>query len=766
MGAARGTTTGLPRPKTSYVGRRREAAAARTALAAGRLVTLTGPGGVGKTRLATAVADEAARGFDDGAVFVELGELRDGTLLPNLAADRLGLQDRTGQPVVQAVLDHLRDRALLIVLDNCEHLVEACARFVVAVLDACPDVTLLATSRQSLGVEGERILRVPPLPVPGPDAGSSPDELAQYDGVRLLVERAAAVVPSFEVTAANSAAIATLCRQLDGVPLAIELAAARLRSLSPQQITRRLSGALALLTNAPRTAPQRQRSLRATIDWSYELCSPIEQALWARASVFAGSFDLDAATQVCEGPDVPADEVLDAVDGLLDKSVLIREDRGDVVRYRMLETIREYGQERLDVAGTRTAAARRHRDWIDRLTREADAAWAGPRQLEWTVRLRLEHANLRAALNWSLTEPGEAVAALRIAARLDEYWTMIGHSLEARQRLDLALDATPKDHPDRLFALATCALHAIWHADIDIALARLAEGDELDPGDDELITAHRTYVRSLAVMIQVKPGSAKLSMTAAEAFRAHGQIRRELHPLFIHGVAVTYLGDIEAGRRSLRRMLTLSEECGEFWYRSMALFGISMIEVGAGELDAAESAAAEALAICRDTGNRFGEAYRLDALAWVADARGEHERAATLFGAASRKWDEIGSTPEVAVSLPHMIHKRSTREALAPDRFDEAYAAGRALTDRQTIEYALGEAPEAPEAPGPPTVADLTRREGQVAALVTEGLSNGDIAARLVISRRTADTHVQNILSKLGFRNRAQIAAWYTSRRR
>ncbi|MFE0024184.1 LuxR C-terminal-related transcriptional regulator [Amycolatopsis sp. NPDC059021] len=751
---------GLPGVVTGLIGRRRETAEVRSRLGPGRVLTLVGPGGVGKTRLAVAVAG-AVRDRAGETVFVGLAELRDGALLPTLVADRLGLQDRSGQPARRVVLDHLRDREAVLVLDNCEHVVEACAEFVAAVLAECPRVALLATSRQSLGVAGENLVRVAPLPVPADDVAWTPAALAQYDGIRLFTERATAVLPTFRITDANCADVVRVCRRLDGLPLAIELAATRIRSLSPKQLAERLTRRLPLLTTAPRTAPERQQTLRAAVGWSHELCSPAEQAVWARASVFAGSFDLDAAEEVCGGSDVPAAEVLDAIDGLVDKSVLIREgDQADVVRYRMLETLREYGQEQLERSGERTRVARLHRDWIDRLTAAADAEWVSSRQLAWIDRLRREHGNLRAALDWSLATPGEAGAALRIAGRLDEYWSLRGSSVEARTWLERALAAAGDDHPGRAHGLAVCALHALWHSDMAAADALLAEAEAL--GGDEVTRAHRTYVASLLALMRIEPVTPELAAAAIDVFRAHGEIRRELHPLFIHGTSIAYLGDLEAGRRSLRRMMELSEERGESYYRAMALFGITAVEVGYGDIEVADSAARDGLSIAALMHNRLGEAYRLESLAWVADARGEYERAATLFGIAATAWESVGATAEVAVALPHRRHAKSTRKALGADRFAAAFAEGRAMDAGRAMRFALGDAacPSAAVAED-----ELTKREREIAGFVAKGLSNRDIAAELVVSPRTVDAHVQHILTKLGFRNRAQIAAWVAGRR-
>ncbi|GAA2620114.1 LuxR C-terminal-related transcriptional regulator [Actinomadura fulvescens] len=758
---------------TSYIGRRREAAEVRSALGESRLVTLVGPGGVGKTRLVKSVAAQVAGEFGDGVVFIGLAELREGDRLPYLVATRLGLHARSGQPAAEMVLDHLRDRELLVILDNCEHLVDAAAAFAAEVLAECPGVVTLATSRQSLALAGERVFRVPPLPVPsGPaDSADATAEPARFDGVRLFVERAAEAVPGFELTEDNGPAVIQICRSLDGLPLAIELAAARVRSLSPAQIVERLPRSLRLLTTSPRRAPERQRTLRATIEWSFELCSPAEKAVWLHSSVFAGSFDLEAAEHVCAGTEVPRDAVLDTVEGLLDKSVLMRIDHGRVVRYRMLETLREHGQELLEQAGELARTARLHRDWVDTLTAAADAAWAGPEQLDWIARLRHEHANLRAAMEWCLAEPGEAGAVLRIASRLDEYWTYFGHSVECRQWLDRALAVTAADHPDRVKALTACALQAVWHLDLERAGARLDEAERLArgprPGAEheprpgaEVASAFITYVRSLAAQIRTDPGAAELAASAAATFRAHGDVRRELHPLWIYGVSVGYRrGDVEEGRRALRRMLQLTEACGETRYRAMAQFGLAYLEVERGDVEVAAGLAHRSLDNLRKIGSGSGTAYLLDAHAWIADRQGEHERAAVLFGAAATVWRAIGSSPEIAVSGPHLSHKAAARAALGADAFDRAFAAGRVMPGEEAVRYALGET-----GPGPAErPAILTRREHEIAELVAAGLSNREIATKLVISQRTAATHVQNILAKLGFHNRAQIAAWFAA---
>lgn len=422
-----------------------------------------------------------------------------------------------------------------------------------------------------------------------------------------------------------------------------------------------------------RTAPERQQTLRAAVDWSYELCTPEEQAVWCRASVFAGTFDIDAAGNVCSDRDLEPDEVLDVVDALLDKSVLLREDAADRVRYRMLETVREYGQERLAEAGDEERVERRHRDWFDQLTEAADAEWMSPQQVEWIGRLRADHANIRAALAWSIRRPDEAGVALRMAGRLGDYRAGVrGLPAEAQLWLDRALAAAPADHPDRALAATAAAMHSLWLAKLDDAHQRLDIAAELARGrDDEILNARITHVRAFESMLRIQPGTAALAVSAAATFRKHG-LQYEAHALFIQGVASAYEGDLKAARSALRRMVDLAESHGEAYYHGMAYFGIVLVEVEVevdfGDGDAAAEAALQALRWDMGIGARAAIGYRIDALAWVADRQGDHQRAATLFGAAATIWDAIGSTAEIAVSIPHRKHLKSTRKALGADR--------------------------------------------------------------------------------------------------
>jgi predicted ATPase/DNA-binding CsgD family transcriptional regulator len=557
----------LPLQLTSFVGRRSEVAEVKRMLSASRLVTLKGPGGVGKTRLALKVATDVRRAFGDGVWLVELGQLRDPALLPHTLAESVGLWEQPGRPLTAALEEYLAPRRLLLVLDNCEHLVEAVAVEVDLLLRFCPELRVLATSREPLGILGEVMLSVPPLSVPDPHRPCSLPELSRFEAVRLFADRAASAVPDFDLTEDNQLAVVEICQRLDGLPLAIELAAVRLRALSAQEIAHRLSDRYQLLTTGSRAAPARQQTLRACIQWSYDLCSPPEQLLWARLAVFDGGFELNAAEGICAGDGLAQANMLDLVASLVDKSILVGE-RGAVMRYRMLDSIREFGREKLQQTGEYAALRRRHRGW---------------------------YADLVARVNVAL---GTGVVAWR-------------------------------------------------------------QGD---------------------------------SRRAAELLRQSLRLKREMdEPL--------------------------------------------------------------------------GTAWCLEALAWIAASEHDHRRAATLLGAAAALSQTMCAPTTTYSGLVsyHEQYERQTRRALGDAGFQAAFRHGMDLSVDDAIGYALNEKPHVVPSPAKADMT-LTQREREVAALVAQGLSNNDIAARLVISRRTAEAHVEHMLLKLGFNSRAQIATWATRR--
>jgi predicted ATPase len=404
----------------------------KNALSAARLVTLTGIGGVGKTRLALRIASEVRADFPDGVWLVELGELRDESLLVDVVTATLGVRDQSARPSPEVLIEFLNSRQLLLVLDNCEQVVDAAAKLAETLLRSCPEIRILATSREALGIVGETVEPLAPLPCPETYSEPTPLESGD-DAVALFAERAAAAVPGFQLTTENAATIAQICSRLDGLSLAIELAAARLRAMSPEQILDRLSDRFTLLTRGSRRAPTRQQTLAWSIGWSYDLCTPDEQQLWGRLSVFAGSFELQAAEEIC-GFNMAAEEFDDLVSLLVDKSILLRTEAQGVVRLRLLDTLRDYGRERLEQTGEHPQLRRRHCDWYRRFAHDAEAEWFSARQGQGLDRIRRELSNLREALDFSIFEGGQE--ALDFVADLSQFWFLRGPFNEAPRWLD------------------------------------------------------------------------------------------------------------------------------------------------------------------------------------------------------------------------------------------------------------------------------------------------------------------------------------------
>ncbi|OLZ43778.1 ATP-binding protein [Amycolatopsis keratiniphila] len=741
------------RPLTSYVSRADDEDEVRRLLGTGRLVTLTGAGGVGKTRLAAQVASSLTRAFPGGVAVAGLGELRDERLVARTVADALGLHDTAGHTDLEAVVSYLRTRRTLLLLDNCEHVLDGSADLVTALLRDCQDLVVLATSRCSLGLAGEHVLAIPPLAVPGEEV-EAPGEALTFGAVRLFAERAAGVLPAFEVTESNVADVVRLCRRLDGLPLAIELAAARIRALSPSQIADRVEKNSEVLATGLRMPVERHRTLRATIEWSHSLCTETERIVWARCSVFAGQFDLSAVESVCaEDGGLDSLAVLDAVDGLVDKSVLARIDGTDRVHYRMLRLLREFGGHRLAESGDEFAVARKHRDHYARLIDQAGATWFGPGQEEVYERLTAAHADIREALSWSLRTPGEGAVALGMAIGVIEYWVARGAAWELRDWIDRALETMPPETRGRARGLAVGALCAALHADLPGARQRLATAEAI--GDDEA-APYIAHACAFVRMLSAEPNTMVRAAEAVRLFGERGDARRQMHPMFIQGVALAYRGDLPGARELLGSMLRLCEEAGEYRYRSMALYGLGVVEVCfGGVLDDGERFIRSALEIDLRTSDMMSAAYRLDGLAWVSARREEWVHAAELFGTAATLWERCNAEPDVAVTATHRTFHEATRNALGAKRFDLAFADGR----RRNPHDALA-GPGALSAGEPADLPPLTPRESEIARLVAAGLSNRDIAARLVIARRTVETHLQHISHKLDFANRTQLAVW------
>ncbi|GAA4486406.1 LuxR family transcriptional regulator [Rhodococcus olei] len=759
--AGRGAQGKLPQELTTFVGRRRELTETKRLLSQSRLVTLTGIGGVGKTRLALRTAEDSRRSFADGVWLVELGELGDPDLVADTVATALGLREQPGHSALTLLTDHLAPMSLLLVLDNCEHLVDAVADLAETLLRACPDLRILATSREPLAIGGEAVLRVPSLTVPDSQRPQPLPGLPRYEAITLFVERAAAAVPGFELTEENHGAIVEICHQLDGLPLPIELAAVRLRAMSTGQILERLTDRYQLLTKGTRGAPTRQQSLRMSIDWSHELCTATEQVLWRQLSVFASSFELDAVEGVCGGESTSL-QLLDGLASLVDKSILIREEAGTGVRYRMLETLREYGREKLREAGEFTALQRRHRDWYESLASAAEAEWISPRQVDWIRRLEREQANLREALSFSVTEPGEVDAGLRIGAALYPFWLCRGMPSEGRHWLDRVLDrgpATPSR--DRIKALYVDSVLAGTQGDLSRSAALVAQGrvlaDALDDPEADLFMT--LAAASEALFAGRLTESIPRFEDAIARFRASGDVLRLTFALVGMAVAAGVCGDEDRAISYHEEVLEITEAHGE-----CAIRGYSLLALALGRWSddpaSATSLLEQGLRLGRIVDDPIGCSSCIEVLAWIAAADGRHRRAAVLMGAAQARSQAVGSpivlVPNVLVH--HEEAEKRTRDALADSVFDAALRQGLGMACDDVLAYALGE--QQVSAPPPTEAVTLTRRERQVAELVAQGLTNKAIAAKLVISQRTAQGHVEHVLAKLGFNSRAQIAAW------
>ncbi len=772
-GTSNGRHTGrLPAEVTSFVGRRHEMAEVKRMLSASRLVTLTGVGGVGKTRLALRVAEDARRAFPDGVWLVELAALTDPALLAQSVSEALELRDHSSRPAVETLVDHLRDKQALILLDNCEQLVEDCARLTDRLLREAPRLRVLATSRQALGTAGEQTLAVPALALPDADGPRlSTAALAQCDAVRLFVERAGAILPGFAVTEANRDAVERVCRQLDGLPLGIELAAVRLRALSVQQLLDRLDDRFRLLTQGSRAVLPRHRTLRALVDWSYDLCTDKEQLLWARISVFAGSLDLEAAEAVCGGDGIGREEVLDLVTGLVDKSVLIREDHPEAVRYRMLDTLRHYGRDRLAAAGEEAVRLRRHRDYYRGLAAAARAELFGPFQVPWFARLQREHTNLRAALEYSFAEPGQATVGLGIATDLLYHWITSYYLAEGRGWLDRGLALCPEPTEERARALWTDSWLAIIQLDIDAAADMLEEcralGDRL--GQDSVPAYVALYSGMVAMCRGNTESAVGLYEEAVARHRATGDPVGLALALIRLSLAHSFRGDAARAVAVGEESLAVCDAHGEGWHRAYATMALGVEVWRQGDHERAEALEAESLIFNRSLDDPLGVGVNLEVLAWISASRQRYQRAARLLGALQNIWQSVGAPLS---GYGHLVRyhegcEAATRQALGKQAFQAAVKEGARLSYDEAMTYALQDRLPGPSAAGEAEPSSpLTPRETEIAELVAQGLSNKEIAATLVIAQRTAEGHIERILSKLGFNSRAQVAVWVAGQRR
>ena len=713
---------------------------------------------MGKTRLAQHAAQALAQGVTDGVRFVDLVALTDPGLLTQEVASALGLRDASTSWAVDGLAQYMHDRDMLLLLDNCEHVLDACAVLVDALSRRCPRLRVLATSRQSLGIRAETVMRVPPMRLP--DEGS-----VDGDAVELLLRRAAAVDAGFTADGDDLQRAAELCRRLDGIPLAIELAAGRLKTLTIEQILSRLDNRLDLLAGRDAAAHVHQRTLRATLDWSRDLASPEEWTLWRRASVFATGFDLPAAEAICSGDGLRADQVLEALDGLVDKSVVTAARAGSDMRYRLLATVRTYGGEALRAAGEDDVVEARLFAYYADLVGDAWRHWTSADQPRWFDRLAGEHGNLRSALDWSLEHDVEAGCAM--AANMWLYWEARGHITEGRRRLATLLDALPASSAIRPKALWVAGYLAVTQTDVDagLPLLRTAVDTAIERSDDE---AHAYATQYLGLAHLFAGDLATAGDMFEQAYRMHLALGSNTAAFALSDLAVTAMltGDPARAIVLYEQVLAMTADGGDPWTTSHAYWGLGVASFLAGDLHRAERAEKDALEIIARVDEGSGIALCLEALAWIAAARGAHERAATLQGASFSIWESVpGRLPPPMHPHAHRCEQRVI-DTLGATRRQRLYDQGWRLDRAAAVAMGLSgqRLPFAPAAAGNAPALVLSRREDEVAALVAEGLTDREIAARLVISQRTAESHVQHILAKLGFRSRTQIATWVTRR--
>jgi non-specific serine/threonine protein kinase len=683
----------------------------------------------------------------------ELSSLRNAELLARTVAASLGLPDQTAGDPVDLLADYLAERHLLLILDTCEHLVEACATLAEVLLRAAPRLRILATSREPLDVMGEQALLISPLEVPGSAVAA-----AGSDSVMLFLDRAEATMPGFALTAANQQAVVQLCQGLDGIPLALELAAVRLRTMAIEQIVARLDDRFRLLGPA-HTSQNRHQTLRAAVDWSHDLCTAQEQLLWARLSVFPGGFDLEAAECVCAGEILTADSLFSTLGRLVEKSIVLCEQGGH--RYRMLDTIREYGAEQLLLLGERDQLGRRHRDHYLRLVEQAAAGSLSAEQVGWLSRLRQETPNLRIALDYSYACPGQRAVGLHMTVLLRHYWLSLGLFSEGRRWHDQAL-AIGDDSPEGAWAVYGAGVLALQQGDLEAAGPLLARAGDLarDLRDRDL-GAHVTDAQGIGLFFAGDLAGA--GACHEKALADYAEIGYS-DPFAL--VTLTRLGAVCCLTGELDRAISLSEEClriseelGEQWSRGTALWTRGAARWLSGDVSHAIEDTLACLRIKESLEDLHTMTMAIDLLAVCLVAQEDYLRAAELCGAGDSFWKTLRAPIQQGPYYAEIRRNAADtcRQALGDERFGAAHQRGMGLSVPEAIAVARNETP-APVTRK--TASPLTKREEEIAELVTQGLGNREIAEHLVLAKRTVDSHIQHIFTKLGFSSRAQIAAW------
>jgi len=681
----------LPIQLTSFIGRAREIAEVKRLLGAARLVTLTGSGGAGKTRLAVQVAADVVDGYLGGVWLAEFAPVADPALVPKTVSSALSVAEQPGRDMTETLVDALRPKTLLLLLDNCEHLLPACADMAAALLRACPQVRILATSREGLGVPGEILWRVPSLGVPEDLSHLPPsEELVLYDAVRLFVDRAVAITPGFTVTSENAPAVAQVCQRLDGIPLAIELAAARIKVLAVEQIAARLDDRFRLLTGGSRIVLPRQQTLRAAIDWSYDLLSESERMLFRGLSVFAGGWTLDSADVICSGKGVESAGILDLLTRLVDKSLVVVEMREGEGRYRLLETVRQYGRDRLLKSKKLDTMRDRHLNYFLNLAEKTAPQLEGAEQAVSLNRLGAEHDNLREALAWSMQSAPEK--GLRLAGALGRFWMIRGHWTEGRGWLKEALERGT----DGLAALRARALNwAGWMAirQVDYVAARLHLEKSLaiyrELGDRQAIADSLGALGSLAMNEADHASACAYFEETLAIYRQLGNKQGIVDTLNALGHETWHQGDHVSARRFLEDAMVLAREHGQARPSAFALWSLGLVAFDQHNYMEAHSLYEEGLATAKELRNVWICSHLVESFAALIAVEGQYVRAARLLGAAEVHRKAEGNPLPFAHRSDYDRPVAIIRAGLNEGAFASAWAEGRAMTLEQAIDYAL-----------------------------------------------------------------------------